>query len=1695
MSARRNRPARGVWGLVLACLAWSVAPAAEHPAPAAEGRSWLGLSATSEGVVAAPLAFEGKPWSLDLRISSVTVQGHTTTLGAAQPSASDNEISYDFGAATVRYLNERDGLKQIIRLPLPGQLEPLPGTTKIAIDVTIGSDLSPRADGYFVDLLASDGRQALRYGGIRATDATGAVFPGTIEPVPATETAPAGARILLELTDAVFPIEVEATLTHPARLEVAQPPDGSKEIVGKPVTLGAGITRTVAEIMELERATPALQLTAPRETHHEYELEEERDEDEEAPPASESFAPPDPWTPAERAALLGPPALPQAVGTSFTGVSISEAPYIPPDSMGAVGPTQIVVHTNGRIKTFTKAGIADGALNAADTAFWGSVAAGISDPQVRYDRLSGRWIFLAITVAESVNNKIVLAVSSGPTISSQASFTFYSFSVGSAAAADATNFCDYPGFGIDANAIYTGCNMFNPSFRWTSAYVIRKSSVLSGGPIVVTGFANIATTSVAGPYSPRGVDNDDPTWTEGYIIGSDPSGASRLNIRRVSNPGGTPTLGANVQLAVTNTNLSPQRASGSTTQINVSDPRLFAASIRKNKLTGATTLWTANSVETTAACAPSTTGNTRRLGARWFEIGTLTTTPTILQQGILCTTGPGGAAINSERGFMYPTAIATGQGHLALAASYASNTEFAGIASAGRLRTDPSGGTRAPETIVQAGLAAYTLLDNSNRNRWGDYSSTQVDPNDDQTVWTFQEYADTTACGFGSCWAVRAVQLKAPPPPAIASATAVCAGLASATSTVTGSDACANPTCTNGLCTGGGACPEFFDPGPDTGGPGYASHIAATVAGGVTVNPFPATGIVIPGSPSTTRVLQSTLSLNTTAAAGGTQSLTIVNPDGQTSAGSILVVGATPTNGGPICAGQTLQLNAATVPGATYAWTGPDGFASALQNPFIPNATTAASGTYSLSVTVAGVCTSPLATTMATVSAGPAAPATSNNGPICNGATLQLNASTVPGATYSWTGPNGFVSSLQNPTIPSATAAATGTYNVTVTSGGCTSSAGTTSATVIATNGACGSSSSSACDNPDTCNGAGVCQSNHVGDGSICGDLGTACVNQDLCVAGVCQDNGFKASGTACGSSSSGPCDNADTCNGAGVCQTNNVGDGTLCGDAGSACVNQDLCVAGVCQDNGFAGVGTACGSSSTGPCDGADTCNGAGVCQTNNASDGTLCGDAGSACVNQDLCIAGVCQDNGFAGAGTACGSSSTGPCDNPDTCDGSGGCQTNNVADGTNCGDAGTACVNQDTCLAGACQDNGFAGAGTACGSSSTGSCDNPDTCDGSGGCQTNNVADGTNCGDAGTACVNQDTCLAGACQDNGFAGAGTACGSSSTGPCDNADTCDGSGACQTNNVGDGTLCGDAASACVNQDLCIAGTCQDNGFKDAGAACGSASSNACDAADTCDGAGLCQPNNVANGTNCGDAGTACVHQDTCLDGACHDNGFAGAGTACGSSSTGPCDNADTCNGAGVCQTNNVGDGTLCGDAGSACVHQDFCVAGACQDNGFASAGTACGSSSTGPCDNADACNGAGACLANHVTDGTTCSDADPTTCNDACAGGICAGTPTAEPSEINASVRIGGDKATISWTDPGGPYNVYRGSNGAGAWSYNQTCFSPNQAGSTASDPSTPASGTFIYYLISRRDSCRESVLGTDSSNTPDPNTSPCP
>ncbi len=204
------------------------------------------------------------------------------------------------------------------------------------------------------------------------------------------------------------------------------------------------------------------------------------------------------------------------------------------------------MHANGRIKVYDKLTGAVGGLDVVDTTFWNSVrnGVGISDPRVEYDRLSGRWFLCMINVA-STSNRIMLAVSSGPTITNAASFTFFQFAMDFAPGGiDAGHFADYPTLGVDANALYIGTNNFTSSvgtFANTTGYVVNKANLLAS-TLTVTAFRGLAVGGGAGPITPQGVSNDDATFAEGYFIGVDNANFSQLDIRRVSTPGGVPTI-------------------------------------------------------------------------------------------------------------------------------------------------------------------------------------------------------------------------------------------------------------------------------------------------------------------------------------------------------------------------------------------------------------------------------------------------------------------------------------------------------------------------------------------------------------------------------------------------------------------------------------------------------------------------------------------------------------------------------------------------------------------------------------------------------------------------------------------------------------------------------------------------------------------------------------------------------------------------------------------------------------------------------------------------------------------------------------------------------------------------------------------------------------------------------------------------
>ena len=157
---------------------------------------------------------------------------------------------------------------------------------------------------------------------------------------------------------------------------------------------------------------------------------------------------------------------------------------------------------------------------------------------------------------------------------------------------------------------------------------------------------------------------------------------------------------------------------------------------------------------------------------------------------------------------------------------------------------------------------------------------------------------------------------------------------------------------------------------------------------------------------------------------------------------------ATASNNSPKCAGVNINLTGSGSGNGTsvsYSWSSNNGFSSTEQNPIINNADVSFTGIYTITVTDTYGCLA-TATTSVIVNANPV-PLASSNTPICSGTTLNLSGGNGSN-TYSWTGVNSFTSSAQNPTIPNATTAATGSYRVLVTDvNGCTATA-TTSAVV-----------------------------------------------------------------------------------------------------------------------------------------------------------------------------------------------------------------------------------------------------------------------------------------------------------------------------------------------------------------------------------------------------------------------------------------------------------------------------------------------------------------------------------------------------------------------------------------------------------------------------------------------------------------------
>ncbi len=588
----------------------------------------------------------------------------------------------------------------------------------------------------------------------------------------------------------------------------------------------------------------------------------------------------------------------QQIWSDFLGIDFYENPIgWPPDPNGAVSNDQVIVCTNNGFKIVDKPDVtaapfltpkgyskktADGIFISLEDFFSAVLpdTSGISDPHIRYDRLSKRWFVVAIEVNPlQENNAIYLAVSNGTKITDTTSFTFYSFNSSLFPydpSAPYAPFLDFPTLGVDNNAVVIGGNQFGFDSLTNVGYIVDKRALVKDGRLVVypleLGVENFITGTVGGMYTPQGASNDDGTSKNSFFAGityfQDALVVANIFFDHKNGLSSITETAIPVQpFTFPRDNSSP----GSLTLLDLNDTRLLEATIHKNKITNESSLWTAHTVGVNRqgniiTGSDSDFVNKARSGARWYEINNLVKSPSLKQLGTVVD----GDEPSGRRAQQYfdPSIAASGQGHAVLGGTTDAFNQYLNVFVAGRYNNDAPGYTHTPQKATNTTAIYAPYIDFGQHtffyvNRWGDFSQTVVDPADDQTIWTFQEYADVD-----DSYGVRAVQVKAPAP-----ATPLPLGTLSNKKDTT--------ILVNGISVENSG---FFDPGADKSGPGYKRLSVKS------------TGNVIVGQVTFISPTAISVKLNTKNQPDGQYYLSITNPDGQFVITQFTIDGHNPAN-------------------------------------------------------------------------------------------------------------------------------------------------------------------------------------------------------------------------------------------------------------------------------------------------------------------------------------------------------------------------------------------------------------------------------------------------------------------------------------------------------------------------------------------------------------------------------------------------------------------------------------------------------------------------------------------------------------------------------------------------------------------------------------------------------------------------------
>ncbi|HVK09761.1 MAG TPA: hypothetical protein VM597_13380, partial [Gemmataceae bacterium] len=427
-----------------------------------------------------------------------------------------------------------------------------------------------------------------------------------------------------------------------------------------------------------------------------------------------------------------------------TNIVASGSGILPPiGNSGAVGPAHYVQFQLGQFSVFDR----DGNLltGKSDTQFWqdlgiglGTLAAGLSEPRVVYDKLSDRWFATELNLAPTGN---VVLVARSDTADPTGGWKAASYQA-------TPNFAAFPTLGVDGTGVYVGtANFFSQSLPTPVGVTLTKlpkADLLLATPTVAnrTTYNQAANAANMG-WAPQVVTTTDANDTVPAVIATHQTQFGKVNYTRIT---GAPLTTSNLNIANNPLPGKSRQPDGTRVISSGEDDRYTGAAVQVGNL-----IYAVHSISVDAtgvgvgtAAGPNTT-NAVHLVVINDATGQLVAQKVYFDPGY---------------DYIFPSVAANEYGDIVIGMNRSgratsANGNLGAYAVYGRIDpANPTTITWGQELEIKVGNVNNYNQTGGDPEVWGPYSAIQVDPTNPLAFWTTQEFAQTS-----TTWATTVSQI------------------------------------------------------------------------------------------------------------------------------------------------------------------------------------------------------------------------------------------------------------------------------------------------------------------------------------------------------------------------------------------------------------------------------------------------------------------------------------------------------------------------------------------------------------------------------------------------------------------------------------------------------------------------------------------------------------------------------------------------------------------------------------------------------------------------------------------------------------------------------------------------------------------------------------------------------------------------